>query len=313
MYRIRFHGRGGQGMKVASRILGTALFLKGYEVQDAPRYGAERRGAPIFAYVRASTTTIYERGIVRSPDLIIVADESLIPLPAADVRQGADEHTVLLLNTQTDAQTWKDRINFPGTVLSFDAHTWFEKRQEERYVGAACVGAAARLLGLFDLALLKQAIEEELQEMPSDVLEKNLVIAERSYALMQAHEECVTEHESSDASKYTSPGWVELPFEDARTSAPVIHGTLTSVKMQTGLWRTLHPVIHYEHCNHCWWNCSTFCPDSAINVDKDGAPVIDYDHCKGCLICSTICPAHAIEVIPESEAQKLKEKETHHE
>ncbi len=43
MYRIRFHGRGGQGMKTASQILGTAFFLEGYEVQDAPRYGAERR------------------------------------------------------------------------------------------------------------------------------------------------------------------------------------------------------------------------------------------------------------------------------
>ena len=54
MYRIRFHGRGGQGMKTASRILGSAFFAEGYEVQDAPRYGAERRGAPIFAYVRAA-------------------------------------------------------------------------------------------------------------------------------------------------------------------------------------------------------------------------------------------------------------------
>jgi Pyruvate/2-oxoacid:ferredoxin oxidoreductase gamma subunit len=40
-------------MKTASRILGSALFAEGFEVQDAPRYGAERRGAPIFAYVRA--------------------------------------------------------------------------------------------------------------------------------------------------------------------------------------------------------------------------------------------------------------------
>jgi pyruvate ferredoxin oxidoreductase gamma subunit len=53
MYRIRFHARGGQGIKTAGRILGSALFLSGFEVQDAPRYGAERRGAPLFAYVRA--------------------------------------------------------------------------------------------------------------------------------------------------------------------------------------------------------------------------------------------------------------------
>ena len=85
MYRIRFHGRGGQGMKTASRILGTAFFFEGFEVQDAPRYGAERRGAPIFAYVRASKETINERGIITAPDLVIVADDSLIAIPAAGV------------------------------------------------------------------------------------------------------------------------------------------------------------------------------------------------------------------------------------
>ena len=46
MYRIRLHGRGGQGIKTAGRILGTAFFLEGFEVQDAPRYGAERRARP---------------------------------------------------------------------------------------------------------------------------------------------------------------------------------------------------------------------------------------------------------------------------
>ena len=47
MFRIRFHGRGGEGMKTSSRILGTSFFLEGFQVQDAPRYGAERRGAPV--------------------------------------------------------------------------------------------------------------------------------------------------------------------------------------------------------------------------------------------------------------------------
>jgi pyruvate ferredoxin oxidoreductase gamma subunit len=310
MYRIRFHGRGGQGIKVTSRILGTALFMKGYEVQDAPRYGAERRGAPIFAYVRASKDAIFERGIVRNPDLIIVADESLIPLPAAAVIQGADEHTVLLLNTRLNPQTWKERLNFPGTVLSFDAHTCFEERQDERYIGAACIGAASRLLGLFDETTLKEAINEELQEMKSEIIEKNIAIALKAYDLMQPYEQSVRSAEKTDASNYIKPHWVQLPFEDAHTSAPVIHATLTSEKVPTGLWRTLHPIIHYEHCHRCWWNCSTFCPDSAINVDTEGYPVIDYDHCKGCLICSTICPSHAIEVIPESEAQKSEKKET---
>ena len=88
MYRIRFHGRGGQGMKTASRILGTAFFLEGFEVQDAPRYGAERRGAPIFAYVRANRQIIHERGVIHRPDLVIVADNFL---------EGFARHHALLL------------------------------------------------------------------------------------------------------------------------------------------------------------------------------------------------------------------------
>ncbi len=309
MYRIRFHGRGGQGIKMTGRVLGTAFFLKGYEVQDAPRYGAERRGAPIFAYVRASREAIFERGIVRNPDLIIVADESLIPLPAAAVRQGADEHTVMLLNTRLEPQTWKERLNFPGTVIAFDASAWFEKQQEERYIGAACVGAASRLLGLFDQATLEEALREELREMKSEVIEKNIAVALRAYDLMRPYEHTVRPGGKADAANYVRPQWVELPFDDARASAPVIHAALTSEKVATGMWRTLHPVIHYEHCHRCWWNCSTFCPDSAINVDAEGYPVIDYDHCKGCLICSSVCPSHAIEVIPESEAQKREKEE----
>jgi pyruvate ferredoxin oxidoreductase gamma subunit len=78
MYRIRFHGRGGQGVKTASQILSSALFLEGFEVQDAPRYGAERRGAPIFAYVRADRAPINERGVIARPGLVVVVDETLV-------------------------------------------------------------------------------------------------------------------------------------------------------------------------------------------------------------------------------------------
>ncbi len=37
MLRLRFHGRGGQGAKVASRV----LFGRLYYAQDFPLYGAE--------------------------------------------------------------------------------------------------------------------------------------------------------------------------------------------------------------------------------------------------------------------------------
>ena len=102
---------------------------------------------------------------------------------------------------------------------------------------------------------------------------------------------------------YCKPAWIDLPFEDARISAPDIHASANSVQVRTGLWRTLRPVIDYERCNKCWWVCSTFCPDGAIKVNGQ-TPEIDYDHCKGCMVCVAQCPPHAIEAISEQLAQQ---------
>ena len=99
-----------------------------------------------------------------------------------------------------------------------------------------------------------------------------------------------------------------MPFEKASVSSPTIHAGATSVQVRTGLWRTLRPVINYDHCKHCWWVCSTICPDSAISVNDQNQPVIDYDHCKGCMICVARCAPHAIETIPERIAQ-MKDEE----
>ena len=306
MYRIRFHGRGGQGMKTASRILGTAFFLQGYEVQDAPRYGAERRGAPIFAYVRADETPINERGIITQADLVIVADDSLVPVPGAGVLAGVDEHTVILINSDESPEVWKQRLNISGKVFTLPVET--EDRAELRFIGATCTGAAAKLLGLITRESLSQAIEEELGALGKDVVKKNLLKALTAFDLMEIHAGCVTTRNKVSAADYTPPAWVELPFEDARISAPSIHAVANSVQVKTGLWRTQRPVIDYEHCSGCWWVCSTFCPDGAINVTEQGLPDIDYDHCKGCMVCVAQCPPHAIQAIPEEVAQAEEAK-----
>ncbi|MDD3816258.1 MAG: 4Fe-4S binding protein, partial [Desulfocapsaceae bacterium] len=77
---------------------------------------------------------------------------------------------------------------------------------------------------------------------------------------------------------------------------------------RTGLWRTERPIIDASHCKHCWWICSTFCPEGAIQVDQEHRPHIDYAHCKGCLVCLSQCPAHAISALPEEIAAVQEEK-----
>jgi pyruvate ferredoxin oxidoreductase gamma subunit len=306
MYRIRFHGRGGQGMKTASRILGSAFFHEGFEVQDAPRYGAERRGAPIFAFVRAAREPINERGIIREPDLVIVADDTLVPVPAAGVLGGLGARCVLLINSHEDAATWHDRLNTEATILILPAAEDVEDRAEMRFVGAVCAGAAARLTGQIGREALARAIRDEIGHLGADIVDKNLELALDAYEQMGAHEGCITPGAVASAGAWKAPAWVDLPLEEARVSAPVIHGALTSEAATTGLWRTMRPVIDYERCNRCWWVCSTFCPDGAIAVDAEGHPQIDYDHCKGCLVCVAQCPPHAIAAVPEHEAAAVK-------
>jgi pyruvate ferredoxin oxidoreductase gamma subunit len=303
MFRIRFHGRGGQGMKTASRILGTAFFEAGYQVQDAPRYGAERRGAPIFAYVRADQKTINERGIINHPGLVVVADDTLIGMPAAGVTQGVDEHTVLLINSHEDAETWRQRLNTEARVLILEASEEAQDRATLPYIGSRCAAAAAALTGVVSREILLSALSEELAHLPADIVQQNHDIALVAFDNMASYAGKVTQSGLPSATDYVKPGWIDLPFENAAISNLAIHAGATSVKVRTGLWRTMRPVINYENCSGCAWICSTYCPDGAINVRADGYPDIDYDHCKGCLICVAQCPPHAIESIAEHVAR----------
>ncbi|MGR8935224.1 MAG: 2-oxoacid:acceptor oxidoreductase family protein [Gammaproteobacteria bacterium] len=303
MFTIRFHGRGGQGMKTASRLLGRAFFMAGYEVQDAPVYGAERRGAPITAYVRADREPILQRGIIRHPGLVVVADDSLIPLPAAGVLNGIGATTVLLAVSLLNTATWRERLRLAGPILILPP------LQESGYgktalLSAACAGAAAALTGVIGQEHLLRAIGAELAALSDATVATNCRIAEHAFLAMAQHQGIMPQTQDASPDAYRQPAWLDLPLETAPLSAPAISGTQTSVLVKTGLWRTQRPVIDYQRCHRCWWVCSSFCPDSAINVRADGTPEIDYEHCKGCMICVAQCPSHALETQPEIQAQQ---------
>ncbi|NOQ52214.1 MAG: 4Fe-4S dicluster domain-containing protein [Desulfuromonadaceae bacterium] len=301
MYRIRFHGRGGQGMKTASRILGTAFFLEGFEVQDAPRYGAERRGAPIFAYVRASRNAIFERGIIRRPDLVVVADDTLVAIPSAGVLQGVAESAVVLICSNEKPGFWKSRYPLPEKVVTLPVSE--EGQREHRFISASCAGAAACLSGVVSKDCLKKAIHQELSDHEEDVVKENLSRALNAYELMMPYGDLINPGAGEGESPFTKPDWIDLPFEEARISAPSIHAALTSEKVKTGLWRTMRPVIDYDRCQRCGL-CSQLCPEGAISLNAEGYPVIDYEHCKGCLICVAQCPTHAVGTVPEEHGRE---------
>jgi pyruvate ferredoxin oxidoreductase gamma subunit len=302
MYRIRFHGRGGQGVKTASQILSSALFLEGFEVQDAPRYGAERRGAPIFAYVRAGRAPINERGVIARPGLVVVVDETLVTAPAAGVLQGVDAESVILIHGDASPESWKSTARIPGTVLALPAPARGLAHAEAPFAGARCAGAAARLLGVVSRGNFERALRMELESLGAELLEQNREHALAAFDALAPHAGLVRESGSVSAAGYAAPEWIGMPLEDAAVAAPDIRAPATSAASQTGLWRALRPVIDHGLCKRCSWICSTYCPDSAIRVETGGRPEIDYDHCKGCMVCVEVCPPHAIHAVPERQA-----------
>jgi 2-oxoacid:acceptor oxidoreductase gamma subunit (pyruvate/2-ketoisovalerate family) len=78
MIGIRFHGRGGQGGVLASKILAQAFFRQGFYVQAFPAFGMERRGAAVAAYVRKSSVPILEREEVKDPGYTLNSTNNIL-------------------------------------------------------------------------------------------------------------------------------------------------------------------------------------------------------------------------------------------
>ena len=303
MYRIRFHGRGGQGMKTAANILGAAFFDAGYEVQDAPRYGAERRGAPMVAYVRAARAAIVERGAIAEPDLVVVADTTLLVAATAGVMQGASSATVMFVNSLEPACAVQAKLRYPGRVATWPHSDRWSPAEPGAATSAMCAGAAARMIGAIPRDALERSLVAETASRGTAVAESNRLLGLGAYDAMECYVGIVTEGGDQPRAGEAPVDWIRLAVEDARIAVPDVFTPASSERSNTGLWRTSRPVIDYAHCNRCSWVCSTLCPDSAIRVDAERTPRIDYDHCKGCMICLLACPPHAIRQVPEHVAQ----------
>jgi pyruvate ferredoxin oxidoreductase gamma subunit len=297
MRAVRFHGRGGQGAKTASRILGTAAFLEGFVAQDSPIYGAERRGAPVAAFTRIAKEPIRERGIITHPNVVLVADASLVGDPSARVLEGIDEWTVLFVNSSLSAEQFSTQTSLPGRVTTLDLTEIALQQFGKQDAISALLGAVAgRLVGLRQESIRK-AIAEELADLglsPS-VIEHNQVVALQCYETV--HPAAI----KTDVPQPIVPIQLQAPrYEPPTRGTARISAAANSILRETGGWRTFRPVLVPDKCNGCWL-CFAYCPDGVISMTKEDRPVIDYDHCKGCQICVHECPTEALVAEREKE------------
>jgi len=283
MYRIRFHGRGGQGMKTASRIVGTAAFRQGYYAQDSPVYGAERRGAPMIAFTRFDSRPILERGVVSAPDLIVIADVSLLDDPLVRPLQGLPSNGAVLINAANPPESIAAvTCDFTSLALTY--------AQSTAALSVALGAGAAKLAGL-ESKFIEQAVIEELHELRLDAsrLQKNLELARACLAQVHAVP-CANNATPAPAPEVRL---VTPVYEGAWAGTASVASTANTPLRKTGDWRVMRPVIDLDRCTHCWI-CFVNCPDGAITLGSADAPQIDYGVCKGCLMCAEECPIHAI-------------------
>lgn len=165
MIEIRFHGRGGQGAVVGSKILATAMFSEGRFVQAFPFFGIERRGAPVTAFVRSDNKKIYRRNQIRHPDHLIILDPTLLKNPATF--EGFEGRGWVLINHRHRPHDMESVEALNGCrVATVDASDIAVRlglgSPLSPIVNTAILGAFARVTKLVTLESIVKTIEDEV-------------------------------------------------------------------------------------------------------------------------------------------------------
>ena len=177
MIEIRFHGRGGQGTVVASKILADAIAKEGNYVQAYPEFGVERRGAPVYAFIRIDNKPIYDKSRIYRPDHIVVVDPTLIE--AIDVTEGLKEDGWIIVNSDKKPE----ELNFPKKykVAIINATEIAVKHKlgtlAAPIVNTAIVGAVVKILRLAKIESVLEAVREGVPTKPED----NVAAAKEAY------------------------------------------------------------------------------------------------------------------------------------
>jgi len=175
MIEIRIHGRGGQGNVVAAYLLATAAFEEGRYVQAFPNFGAERRGAPVTAFVRIADRPIRRRCQVREPAFLIVQDDTLLHLP--DITTGLQTGGAILVNSNRTSAELAEQLGCD--VVALRAGAMAQEILGRPVPNTALLSAFLELTGLLPRSALLKALGERFH---GTVLENNRQLVERAAA-----------------------------------------------------------------------------------------------------------------------------------
>jgi len=163
---FRLHGRGGQGIVVAASIFAEAVFLSGKYARAFSLFGAERRGAPVTAFIRISPERLMPRSRIYHPDYVVVFDATI---SRQTLFSGLQEEGNLIVNAGEDWRKLfeKNRTNLcQYKVFQIEAKEIALKNNlaigSFPMVNTVMLGAMAKVSGLVNLEHLTASIKKRV-------------------------------------------------------------------------------------------------------------------------------------------------------
>ena len=176
MYEIRFHGRGGQGAVLASKILAKALSEDGKFVKAIPSFGFERRGAPVAAYLRFDDKVIRQNTNIYHPDCVICLDPTLPK--AVNIFEDMKENGVMVYATKKNL----DQLDLPESLSRIglcDAFGIALRIFGRPITNSIMLGAFTKTTGLVSLESVCKGMETV--DFRDAALEKNIQAVHEGY------------------------------------------------------------------------------------------------------------------------------------
>jgi 2-oxoacid:acceptor oxidoreductase gamma subunit (pyruvate/2-ketoisovalerate family) len=174
MKEIRFHGRGGQGAVMGAEMLAYAFVLEGKYASSFPTFGAERRGAPVAAFLRFDEKPIRETHQIYEPECIVVLDPFIAK--TGTIYGGLRGDGIAVLNTpRQNVDPWPLGLNVLGVV---DATALALEEIGRAIVNTCMLGVLARVTGWVGLESVIASLEMNFE---GKLRAKNEVLVRRGY------------------------------------------------------------------------------------------------------------------------------------
>jgi pyruvate ferredoxin oxidoreductase gamma subunit len=175
MFEVRWHGRAGQGVITVSRLLGLAAMIEGKHIQAFPEFGPERLGAPMSGFTRISEKPIEVHSKIYNPDLVIVLDETLLPI--INVIEGLKSDGSLIVNSTKSPNEIKNKLGLKGPSSYCVDATGISLKilESSRGFNTVMLGALIESTKIISINSAQEAVRSRFA---GQLLEKNLKLLE---------------------------------------------------------------------------------------------------------------------------------------